>query len=247
MMFFKGIWIIAKRETKDTFLSPLIYVIAALFIVIVGWLFFNYIISSNEWNQSSLTNSVIVPTFGIMNFLLMFLTPLVTMRSFAEEKKLHTIELLFMSDLSDVQIILGKLVSGMVTMSFLLLLTVVFPIVLAASGYSNWSVVISGYTGLLFSLACYVSAGLFASSLTENQIIAALLGFSLLMGQMLLIISANATQNYIVAQMLQYMSLAFHYEVFARGAVKNYNIVYYFSFVGFFLHLTWISLRSRRW
>lgn len=243
----RGVIFVAKREIGEMFLSPLVYVTAALFLVIVGWLFFNYILSSQEWNQQTLTLSVVVPTFGIMNFLLMFLTPLMTMRSFAEERKLQTLDLLFMSDLSELQIICGKLLSTFVSMFFMLSLTLIFPIVLAVSGYSNWSVIGMGYLGLMLSILCYLSAGLFASSLTENQIIAAILGFSILMGQMLLIISANATENYLMAQMLQYLSLAYHYEVFSRGAIKTYNIVYYFSFIGFFTYLTWISLKSRRW
>lgn len=218
-----------------------------MFMIITGWLFFNYVLASNEWNQQTLTASVVAPTFGIMNFILMFITPLMTMRSIAEEKKNHTIELLFLSDLNEVQIIIAKLISMFISMSFILSLTLIFPIVLAASGYQNWSVVSMGYLGLMLSVMCYLSAGVFASSLTENQIIAALIGFTLLMGQMLLIVSANATENYLLAQMLQYMSLAFHYEAFSRGAIKSYNLVYYFSFMGFFVYLTWISLKSRRW
>jgi ABC-2 type transport system permease protein len=247
LIFFKDWWSLVKKELKDAFLSPLIYILAALFSLIMGWLFFNYLIGSKELTEQSLTESVLIPLFGNMNFIFIFLAPLLTMRSIAEEKKQHTLELLLTSRLSHLQIVCAKLISTLVMAVFMLSLTLVFPIVLAFSGYGHWGVVISAYLGIVLCVLCYLSVGLFASSLTDNQIVAALLTFSLLLGLMLFVLTANATDNYIVSQICEYLSLSFHLEGFVKGAIKSFDVFYFFSFSGFFIYLTTLSLDARRW
>jgi ABC-2 type transport system permease protein len=245
--FFHGTWVLTKKELKDAFLSPLVYILAGLFCLMMGWLFFNYLLAAKELTQNTMEQSVIVPIFGNMNFIFLFLAPLVTMRSFAEEKKLKTLELLLTSRLSHLQIILGKFLSSTISIVFMLSLTIIFPIILSLSGYSNWPIVVSNYVGTLFSIMCYISVGLFASSITENQVVSALLGFCLLLGLMLLVLTGNAVHNMVLAQMLQYFSVPFHFESFSSGAIRSYNFVFFLSFIGFFSFLTHLSLESRKW
>lgn len=248
MNYLDGIWILYKKEVKDSFFSPMLYILTALFCAIIGWLFFNYlVISKDATSAASLTHSVILPIFGNMNFIFLFMAPLLTMRCFAEEKKLNTLDLLFHSRLQNTQIILGKLLASFSSALFMLSFTLVFPIVLAISGYSDWAIVGSGYLGIVLSVLSYLAVGLFASSLTENQVVAALVAFCLLLGSMLLVMSANASQNYIVGQILSYLSIPFHFEAFVRGAMKSYSFVYFTSFLCFFIFLTRESLESRNW
>jgi ABC-2 type transport system permease protein len=245
--FSKGIYLLSKKELKDNFLSPMVYILSALFCILMGWLFFNYLIASKELTDQTLTQSILLPIFGNMNFIFLFLAPILTMRSFAEERKLHTLELLLTSRLSHFQIILSKIIANFLTSAFMVLLTIVFPIVLAMSGYSHWSVVISSYVGVLLSILCYISVGCFASSLTENLVVSALLGFCILLGLMLFSLTGNATNNVLMAQLFQYLAIPFHFESFVRGGIRSFNIVYMFSFIGFFTYLTHLSLDSRRW
>lgn len=245
--YFLGIWVLFKKEIKDSFFSPLVYILSALFCVLMGWLFFNYLIASKELTDQTLTQSILVPVFGNMNFIFIFLCPLLTMRSFAEERKMHTLELLFTSRLNHSQIIVAKLLANFSMAAFMIGLTFIFPIVLAFSGYNHWSLVFSCYGGILLSVLCYLSVGLFASSLTENLVISALLSFCVLLGIMLFSLTGNATDNVILSQIFQYFAVPYHFESFVRGGIRSFNFVYLFSFVGFFTYLTSLSLDSRKW
>ncbi|MCY4523227.1 MAG: ABC transporter permease subunit, partial [Halobacteriovoraceae bacterium] len=156
------------------------------------------------------------------------------MRSFAEEKKQGTLDLLLQSKLSQAQIIWGKFLSCLMTALFMLSLTIVFPMVLFMAGYDDWGSVISGYLGLIFCIICYTMVGVFASSLTNNQIVASLLSFCILLISMFLVLSTNATSNYMLGRIFLYLSIPFHYQTFAYGMIKSYNMVFLLSFGLFF-------------
>jgi len=242
-----GVKTLTFKELKDSFASPLIYSITGLFCVLMGWLFFNYLISSKELTDQTLTQSVLIPVFGNMNFIFLFLAPLLTMKSFSEEKKLHTLELLLTSRLTHFQIIISKLIATFLMALFMVAITFIFPIILAMSGYDHWPVVFSAYGGVLFSILCYLTVGIFASAMCENLIVSAILSFCILLGLMLFSITGNATNNVIVAQMFQYLAIPYHFESFVRGGIKSYNLVYMSSFICFFIYLTHIKLESRKW
>lgn len=241
------ILILVKKELKDSFLSPLIYILTGLFCFMMGWLFFNYLLQAKNLTSATMTQAVITPIFGNINFIFVFLCPLITMRSFAEERKQATLDLLLRSELSEMQIIIGKFISNMVLVFFMLSFTFVFPLILAFSGYSDWGVVGSSYLGIILSVMAYLSVGLFCSSLTDNQIVASLLTFCILLGSMLMVISANATDNYLLALIIQYMTIPFHYEGFVKGVLRSYSLVYFSSYLCFFFLLTLKSLQARKW
>ena len=247
MTWFKGVGILLRKEIGDSFRTPFFYVLAALFGSIMGWLFFNYLAAGRDMTDQTLWQSVLAPAFGNMNFIFLFLAPLITMRLFAEERKGHTLDLLLRSRLSHGQIIVAKFLSSLVTVLFLLSLTLVFPLTLGVAGYSNWTMVLSGYGGVILCVMCYLVVGLFTSSLTENQIVASLAGFCILLGIMLLAVTANATHNEVLAQVFYYMSTPSHFEGFVRGAFQSYDLVYFASFIGFFFYLTHLSLDGRNW
>ncbi|MCK5072317.1 MAG: ABC transporter permease subunit [Bacteriovoracaceae bacterium] len=240
-------WILFVKEIKDVFQGPLIYILTGTFCLLIGWLFFNYLLGAGRLTSLNMTSAVIVPIFGNMNFMFLFLAPMLTMRLIAGEKKAHTIELLFISNLNHFQIIVAKFMASLCMVLFMLLFTVVFPVILHLSGYSDWGTVGSAYLGMILSIMCYLSVGMFTSSLTENQIVAAFTSFGILMGLMLLVVSVNATNNWMLGNIVQYLSIPVHYESFVRGAIRSYDFVYFFSFIGFFLWLTDRSLESRNW
>lgn len=243
----KAIYFLFKKEIKDYFLSPLVYIIASVFILISGWLFFNYLIASQEPTKLKIVSTVFIPMFGVINMIFMFFAPLITMRSFAEEKKQKTLGLLLMSNCNHWQVIAGKFLSSFVVSLFMISLTLFFPIILYFSGYSDWTFIFLNYLGIIFTVSCYLAVGIFTSSLTENQIVAAILSFCILLGLMVLILSSNATDNYLVAQILSYFSINSHLQPLMRGLIQSYDIVYYLSFIGFFFYLTERSLDSRNW
>lgn len=246
-MYMTKIMILVKKELKDSFLSPLIYILSGLFCFMMGWLFFNYLLQAKTLTSASMTQAVITPIFGNINFIFVFLCPLITMKSFAEERKQSTLDLLLRSELTELQIIIGKFISNFVMVFFMLSFTFIFPLILAFSGYSDWGVVGSSYLGVLLSVMAYLSVGIFCSSLTDNQIVAALLTFCILLGSMLMVLSANATNNYLLALLVQYLTVPFHYEGFVKGLIRSYSLVYFVSYLGFFFLLTLKSLQARKW
>ena len=247
MNFLRGIVLTTKKEFSDYFGSPLVYILAGLFNAIVGWLFFNYLVDAKNLTLLNLSHSVLIPLFGNINFLFLFLIPLLSMKLFSEEKKFQTLDLLFLSHLSQTQIIFSKFLAGLLISLFILSWTMVFPMILGFSGYNDWGLVLSSYLGLVLSIITYLWVGLFCSSLTENPIISALTTFCFLLGMMLMVLTVNATHIEILNTFFQYLSSPFHYESFSRGSIKSYNLVYICSFSLFFYFLTSKSLESRRW
>ena len=247
MISLKRYKVLVIKEVRDVFLSPLVYILSALFGLMMGWLFFNYIIAGLEITEQTMTRTVFIPLFGNMNFIFLFLAPMLTMRSFSEERKDHTLNFLLSSKLTELEIILAKLTSSFAMAAFMIGLTLVFPVVTMMSGYSDWGVIFTSYAGLLLCVLCYLSVGLLASSLTESQVVAALLGFTILFGLMLLVLAGSVMNNPMVSEMLQFLSINSHYESFVSGAIRSYNIFYFISFIGFFTYLTYLSLTARKW
>lgn len=243
----KAIKFLVIKELKDYFTSPLVYVIASLFSGLMGLIFYNYLVSSNEVTNLSIIDSILLPTFGAMNFLLMFIVPLLTMGQFSEEKKNQTLDLLMMSNMSGIDIILGKFISTFLVVFFLVGLTFIYPIILGASGFSDWGLVATNYLAIYLSVMAYISVGLFASTLSENQIISVVVTFCILFALLLLINMAQVTDNYIVGLIIQYFSIGYHHAHFSRGQIVSFNFVYYLSFVGFFFFLTHKSVEARKW
>ncbi len=243
MTAFKTLYI---KELKENFLSPLFYIICALFSLITGWLFFNYLISAGELNNSKVLYQVYTPIIGNINFMFVFFAPLLTMNSFALEKKQNTLRLLFRSELTTSQIWWAKWLAHVSICSFLVLLTVVYPIILIFSGFTEWGIIGTSYLGILLSICCYMAIGLFASSLTKAPIVGAILSFSFLMIFMLLVFSAGAAQNVFLGQMFQYLSVPYHFESLARGVIKSYNLFYYLSFVVVFYICSYHHLEHSR-
>ncbi len=247
MIFLKGIGVICMKECRDSFSSPFVYILTAIFNGFVGFLFYNYLAAAKTITTYSLTGSVILPMFGVMNFLFLFIGPLLTMGHFTEEKKCGTLDLLFLSNLSDTQIILGKLISSTLIALFMIAFTLILPVILSFSGYNDWGMVVSNYLGLILTMLSTLALGQFCSSFGRNQIISVFISFTLLLFIFLLTMSASVTHNAIVSQILRYFSISFHAGIFAKGGLRSFSLMYFASFIGLFLYMTKVSLAARKW
>ena len=192
-----------------------------------------------------------VTQFGIMPLLafgliMLFLFPLITMRTYAEEKRSGTIELLLTSPVTDVEIIIGKFLGAMLLYAAMLAVTLIHIGILFIFGNPEWKPIATGYLGLLLMGGCFLSLGLFISSLTKNQIVAAMATFAVFL--MLWVINWISTFVGPTTQtVLQYLSLTEHFDDFAKGIIDTKHVIYYLSFMAFGLFLTAKSVDSERW
>ena len=194
----------------------------------------------------NLNEMVVVQFFAVMDFIWLLIVPMLTMRLYAEEKKTGTIELLMTSPISSVEVLLGKFFACFSLYSIIVSLTMVYFVILEAYGSPDWGPIFSGYLGYLFLGATFISVGILASALTENQIVAVLLSFGILLLFWLIDWSASFAGP-TAAKILQYMSFIEHLEDFQRGVIDSKDVVFYLSFSFFCLFLTTRVVESRRW
>jgi ABC-2 type transport system permease protein len=170
------------------------------------------------------------------------------MRSWAEEKKMGTIEVLMTLPLKDYEVVLGKFLSGFVFMILSVMLTFPLVLTLLILGRPETGTIIGGYLGSSLLGAAYLAIGLFVSSLTRNQIIAFIIGIVtcfafLIIGEDLVLMSAPP----LVAPLLTYLGLGAHFESISRGVIDTRDVLYYLSIIGFFLFLNTLAVESRKW
>ena len=181
-----------------------------------------------------------------VTILVLFLLPMVTMRTYSEEKRSGTIELLLTSPITDWQIILGKFIGAMALYGAMLLVTMIHLGLLFYFGRPEWKPVLTAYLGLLLLGGCFVSVGLFISSLTKNQIVAGMVTFAVFL--LLWVITwIGSFSGPTVDQLTQYLSIVDHLDDFGKGVLDTTHIIYYLSFITFGLFLTSKSVESERW
>jgi ABC-2 type transport system permease protein len=220
------IWIITKRELRAFFDSLMAYVMIVLFLGFSG--FFTWIFGSDIFlvGQASLQSF-----FGISFWTLFFFIPAITMGMLAEERKSGTIELLMTKPVSDWQIIAGKFLAAFLLICITLALTLPYYITVANIGKIDHSAVLMGYLGLLFMSASYISIGLFASSVTANQIVALLLSLFIGIFFQLIFDLLSSSSGGWFSGLLGYLSLSTHYESMARGVIDSKDILYFLSII----------------
>jgi ABC-2 type transport system permease protein len=248
----KAIFTLLKRELKSYFASPIAYIILVVFLVLSGILFFFYLESfiKSQFDprfqlfkeKLNLNEFVIRPYFGTISVVLLFMIPLITMRLIAEERKNFTAELLFTSPVRVSQIVLGKFLASFSLFALMVVLSAIYLVVLKAYGNPELGPVLSAYLGLFLLGGSLISAGLFASSLTENQIVAAVISFGILLVFWILGASSDADNS-----ILGYISVINHLDNFTKGVIALRDTIYYLSFIFFGLFLTYIVVESQRW
>ena len=193
-----------------------------------------------------MSDMVIIPLFGDLSTILLLMLPLITMRLYAEEKKVGTVELLFTYPISDLSVLMGKFFATMLVLLTMLAGTIPYLIILEVFGTLEWGVVISGYLGMILLGGSFVALGIFTSSLTENQIVAAVLSFGALLLFWVMGWTTNISGPFLAA-VLDYISIVRHLDPFTIGLIDTRGIIFYVSFMFFWLFLTLRFLNSRYW
>ena len=247
---------LAQKEVRGYFVSPIAYVLLVFFTLLFGWF---YIASLNLMLQLSggnfgmggpqvvnVNEFMIRPLFGNTAVILLFLLPMLTMRSYAEEKRSGTMELLLTSPLSDFQIIMGKFLGALALYTLMLALTGIHIAMLFQYGEPEWGPILTGYLGLLLMGSSFISIGLAISSMTKNQIVAGVSTFAVLL--LFWIINWIGDASGSTAQsVLAYLSILEHFDDFSKGVIDTKHLTYYLSFIGLGLFLTAKSMDTARW
>jgi ABC-2 type transport system permease protein len=251
--------IIAGREIAAYFVQPIAYVVMTVFLLLGGWFFFAllrrfdliqqmYLAMQNPTalQRMNLNQMVIEPLLHNLAIVLVILVPAITMRTFAEEKRQGTYELLLTAPVRTGEVVAGKFIASAVLILVMVALAGIFPLILVLFGNPEIGVMASGYLGLAFLGLAFVAVGLFTSSITQNQIIAAISCFGALL--LLYVISWPAeTGGGAWSQLLRYLSLPEHFATMVRGLISTKDIIYFLSVVAVALFLTQRSVESVRW
>lgn len=253
----KNTWVIAKRELRTYFTSPIAYVIITVFLVLVGFFFYSLIMWFNSQSmqmaqnpyyaqQININQMVYQPLFNNISIILLLMLPLLTMRLFAEEKKIGTEELLYTSPVSVFEIIMGKFLAALAVLASMLLLTWIPALFTFIWGNPEVAPFLTGYLGLFLMGAAFIAIGIFFSSLTENQIVSAILTFGALLLFWVLNWASTSAAGF-WKDVLNYLSFLGHFDDMTRGILDTSDLVYYLSFAFFGLFLTHSVIQSRRW
>ena len=226
------------KELKSYFNSPIAYIVIIVFLIIGGYFFTNGLFQNNL--------ATLRPLFDIVPFIFLFFIPAITMRLFSEEKKQGTIELLLTKPITDNELVIGKFLAAFMLTMITLLPTLLYLIVVMLIGKVDLGAVIGGYLGLIFMAGVYIGVGVFASSLTENQVVAFIVSFVavfalFMVGKILIQFSP------LLVSAIEYISTDYHFINISCGVIDSRDLIYYLSMITFTLFLTRVSLESRKW
>ncbi len=229
---------IALKEFKSYLASPMAYVVTGIFLAVTGLIFS---ISPSTYIETSIRGFL-----ETGSLLLLLLAAVLTMRLLAEERKMGTIELLLTAPVRDSEVIMGKFLGSLGILTAMLALTFYYPLLLMWFGDPDWGPIVTGYFGL-FLLGCIsLAVGLFASSLTSNQIVAAVLAGGILLTLWFVGMATDLLPE-AMGEIVGYLSLYYHFPDFMRGVIDTRGVIYYISITVLFLFLAIRSLESSRW
>lgn len=229
---------IARRELGSYFRSPLGYVCTAVFLVLAGIFFYQNIVFSRQ--------ATVRPILQVLYTIMLLVAPLLTMRLIAEEQKNGTIELLLTAPVRDFEVVIGKFLAGVGFFAAMLVPTLFYPAFLSFYGNPDTGGIIGGYLGAVLFCAAVTAIGLFASSLTENQIVAAFITFGILL-ILWIVDGLSGMVTGPLGDLLTYIALYPHFNDITRGVIDTKDLVYYLSVIAIALFLTWQTLSARRW
>lgn len=247
----RPILIIAWRDIRAFFYQPLAFVLLTGYIFLSSLVFHaslsNYMINQQNprmLEKMSLHSSIVEPLYSSMSILLLIMVPLITMRLMAEEFRQRTDELWMTSPVRTIQIILGKYLAATGFFTIMIALSIIYPLILSRFGEPDMARVWLNVSGLWLTMACLVAAGLFVSALTENVVVAAVGGFAVNMAFWILISFGDASWY---GQLAAYAALPSHFYSITRGLVDTRDLVYFGSYIFFFLFLANLALESKSW
>jgi ABC-2 type transport system permease protein len=251
------IWPIMKKELRLYFTTPIAYGVAFCFLLITGYFFFSifsfYTMASMQAAMNpqmardlNPTDSVLRPLFSNMSVILLLLMPLVTMRLFAEERRSGTIELLLTYPVRDGAVLLGKFLAAAVLYLAMLVLTLLYPGIVAYFTRLEWGPLLTGYVGLFLMGSAFIAVGVCISSFFENQIMAGTVTFVVLLMFWVIGWSADAAGG-VWKTILHELSIIEHFDSFAKGIFDTKDVIYYLNFTIVALFIGLKSLEARRW
>jgi len=252
----QGFLAIYRKEIGHYFVSPIAYVVVGLFLMLSAFFFDSYIVSAMQYSIQmqlqglptfDVPSQVMSGFFGVVALFVLFFLPMLTMGVYAEERKRGTMELLMTSPITEIQIVLGKFCASLTLLAIMLLPTASYVAYmnLHSEPVPPWRILFAGYAGVLLLGAALLALGSFISSLTENQLISAVLTFAAFLMVWVIDIGRNAQGA--AGSVLQYLSVIHHYDDFTRGIIDTSSLIYYGSFIFLFLFLTVRSVDSMRW
>ncbi len=248
----RNILTIAGKELRGYFVSPMGWIVMGLFALLFGYFFYahlEFFVSQSMQSQGAPVNvnqGLIRGVLGNASVIILFLLPMITMRTYAEEKRSGTIELLLTSPVTDVQIVLGKFLGAVGFYAALLGVTMLNIAILFIFGNPEIMPVVTGYLGLFLLGSCLISLGLFISSTTKNQVVAGAATF--VVALLLWIVSwLGSSFGPNTAAVLSYLSITEHFEDFSKGIIDTKHALYYLSVIAFGLFLTVKSVDTERW
>ncbi len=231
---------ILKKELQTYFYSPVAYIVFSAFLLLIGYLFCMVLFNSRF--------ATLEPLFFNVGFVVMLATPILTMRLISEERRSNTLELLLTSPISPVEVVLGKFLACYVLYVVLLVLTLQYPYTMMAHAPAmDTGPIVAGYVGLLLLGAAFISFGLFASSLSENQIISAMISFGGLLMFWIVGWVKVAMADYKFGEVLAQLSLLERFQQFVRGVIDSGNVIFFLAFTVVWLFVTTRVIESQRW
>jgi len=259
----KGTYAVFRKEMSLYFVSPIAYVATGAFLFLAGLFFQGILAQATEYSMRAAMEAmqygqpfeIDVPGetmrgfFGVTGTILLFIIPMLTMGTYAEERRRGTMELLMTSPITDLQIVLGKYLAALALFLIMLLPSAVQMAILflASDPVPPWRLLVCGYMGVILLGGALLALGQFVSSLTESQIIAGIWTFLLFLMLWVVDFVIRGGPGTLAGDVGQYLSILKHLNDFIRGVVDSSNLIYYFSLIALGLVLTLRSLDSMRW
>jgi len=252
----RNVMAIAGRELRSYFASPIAYVVIGFFALVFGYMYvgvMNWFVQQGMQmgmgggpQSLNINQQMIRPLLLNMTVVFLLLVPLITMRTYSEEKRSGTIELLLTSPITDLEIVLGKFFGALALYAVMLAVTLIHFGLLFWFGRPEWKPLLTAYLGLLLFGASFISIGLFISSLTKNQIVAGTATFAVFL--LLWIVDwIGSSFGPTTESVFKYLSMTGHLDDFIKGVIDTKHLVYYISFIVFGLFLTARSVDTERW
>jgi ABC-2 type transport system permease protein len=253
----RNILAVAQKEFKSYFASPIAYVAIGVWAFLYGvffWTILSYFLRTSmqvgqfgmQQGAVNINQQLIRPLLQNVTIMILFTMPMVTMRTYSEEKRAGTIELLLTSPLTDFEIVMGKFLGAMALYGVMLAVTLIHIGLLFVYGNPEWKPIVTAYLGVILLGGCFASLGLFISSLTKNQVVSGMITFAVFL--LLWIITWFGTfSSPAVDKITQALSIIDHLDDFTKGVIDTSHLIYYLSFIAFGLFLTVKSVETERW
>ena len=227
---------IFKKEFRTYFVSPIAYIVISIFLIVTGWFFFSTFFL---FNQANLRNF-----FSLLPVVFAFVVPAVTMRLFSEELNVGSYEILLTMPVTYREVVLGKFLASVAFVTAMLLPTLAYPVTITFLGDLDWGPVVGGYVGAILLGASFSAVGLFASSLTRNQIVAFIVGVAICFALVLIDKILFFLPSPLVG-VLEYLGADYHFENISKGILDSRDIIYFLSLIFISLYATHLAMEEK--